>query len=362
MRAGQDLFVTCAVSLIMLISCIFAVKCALVSLLTRQVPCLPLFVLIGYSVNLYHFLALFWSLAGWYHAAAVELEESEIFEVAGFRCCMCRRVKLPSCPYSDPKSNAMVTAKGFHRAPNMGNSIVEQDYGIFSGQYKELESNSPVLPENEGIFCAPEEDSLLFSLSSDQQFREHDPEMDFEWNTITTAASGTVPQKLPIRRHTKPEKNGDYPTTGELSTPIEPNNLLNPGDVSLSPKLEWDVSENVFFEDGVAFDWEGLNYEDMEFEPQTYFSFTELLASDDGGQVGQGDASGDVLAMNYQQEPTISVGATGDTLPCQICSEPLPDLPCQICGTWVHIHCSQLVEQSSWEGGNWRCGHCQEWR
>lgn len=362
MRAGQDLFVTCAVSLIMLISCIFAVKCALVSLLTQQVPCLPLFVLIGYSVNLYHFLALFWSLAGWYHAAAVELEESEIFEVVGFRCCRCRRVKLPSCPYSDPESNAMVTAKGFHRAPNMGNSIVEQDYGIFSGQCKELESNSPVLPENEGILCAPEEDSILFSLSSDQQFREHDPEMDFEWNTITTAASGTGPQKLPVRRHTKPERNGDYPTTGELSTPIEPNNLLNPGDESLSPKLEWDVSENVFFEDGAAFDWEGLNYEDMEFEPQTYFSFTELLASDDGGQVGQGDASGDILAMNYQQEPTISVGPTGDTLPCQICSEPLPDLPCQICGTWVHIHCSQLVEQSSWEGGNWRCGQCQEWR
>lgn len=298
---------------------------------------------------------MFSSLAGWYHAAAVELEESEIFEVVGFRCCRCRRVKLlPWCPYSDPDSNAMVTANGFHRAPNLGNSIVEQDYGIFSGQYKELESNSPVLPENEEIFCSPEEDGLLFSLLSDQQFREHDQEMDFECNTITTAASELGPQKLPIRRHTKPERDGEYPTTGEFSTPIEPNNLLN--------QLEWDVSENVFFEDGAAFDWEGLNYEDMEFEPQTYFSFTELLASDEGGQVGQGDASGDLMAMNNQQEPTISVGPSGDTLPCQICSEPLPDLPCQICGTWVHIHCSQLVEESSWEGGNWRCGQCQEWR
>lgn len=299
-------------------------------------------------------------LADWYHAAAVELEESEIFEVVGFKCCRCRRGKLPVCPYSDPDSNAMVTAKGSLTAPMMENSKVEQDYGIISGQYMELDSDSLVLPENEGIFCAMEEDSLLFSLSSDQQFREYNPEMDFEWNTTTaTAASGTGPQKLPIRRHTKPERNGDHPTRVELSAPIEPNNLLNPGDESFSPKLEWDVSENGFLEDGVAFDWEGLNFEDMEFEPQTYFSFTELLASDEGGQVGQVDASGDIMAMNYQQEPTISIGPAGDTFPCQICSEPFPDLPCQICGVWIHNHCSQLVEQSSWEGNNWRCGHCQ---
>ena len=47
---------------------------------------------------------------------------------------------------------------------------------------------------------------------------------------------------------------------------------------------EGDVSVDGL-EGELQFDYESLNCEDMEFEPQTYFSLSELLASDDDGQV-----------------------------------------------------------------------------
>ncbi|CAK8535332.1 unnamed protein product [Lathyrus sativus] len=36
----------------------------------------------------------------WYHAEALELEESKIFSVLGFKCCRCRKIKSPACPYA----------------------------------------------------------------------------------------------------------------------------------------------------------------------------------------------------------------------------------------------------------------------
>ncbi|KAL5081861.1 hypothetical protein RYX36_010282 [Vicia faba] len=36
----------------------------------------------------------------WYHAEALELEESQIFSVLGFKCSRCRKIKSPACPYS----------------------------------------------------------------------------------------------------------------------------------------------------------------------------------------------------------------------------------------------------------------------
>ncbi|XAR60083.1 hypothetical protein NMG60_11033325 [Bertholletia excelsa] len=318
----------------------------------------------------------------WYHAEALELQESRIFDLVGFKCCRCRRIKSPVCPYLDPSmKKALEAKKPRKRPPKAGNSVVDPDDATIPEQPREREPSTPALPINEGFLCAKEEDPLLFSTSRVEQFTEHNPGRDFEWNPA--AASGPGPQKLPVRRHLKREPNidgtsGDNPSEAELSTPIGSNITLDLKDESLNPGLEWDISNNGL-EDGILFDYEGLNYEDMEFEPQTYFSFTELLASDDGGQVDEVDASGD-LPCNWENssavphdvlmeqcgggtdspnEPMISV----EPVLCHICSrmEPYPDLSCQICGLWIHSHCSPWVDEPS-TMDNWRCGQCREWR
>ncbi|KAK1379744.1 hypothetical protein POM88_026493 [Heracleum sosnowskyi] len=70
-------------------------------------------------------------------------------------------------------------------------------------------------------------------------------------------------------------------------TPISGNVFLPTGE-SL-PCLKWNVSSNI--EDNFLFNTDGLNYEEMEFEPHTYFSFNELLPDDDGAQLDRVDPS-----------------------------------------------------------------------
>ncbi|KAK1379752.1 hypothetical protein POM88_026496 [Heracleum sosnowskyi] len=70
-------------------------------------------------------------------------------------------------------------------------------------------------------------------------------------------------------------------------TPIAGNVFLPTGE-SL-PCLKWNVSSNI--EDNFLFNTDGLNYEEMEFEPHTYFSFNELLPDDDGAQLDRVDPS-----------------------------------------------------------------------
>uniref|UniRef100_A0A5B6ZD09 DDT domain-containing protein PTM n=1 Tax=Davidia involucrata TaxID=16924 RepID=A0A5B6ZD09_DAVIN len=321
----------------------------------------------------------------WYHAEAVELEESKINELLGFKCCRCRRIRSPVCPYTDPEKKKLLEGKKprTRAARKQGNSGMDIDTGTISEPLKDGEPATPVLPMKEEVYIQ-EDDPLHFSLSTVEQFTEPSSEVDLKWNT--PIASGSGPQKLPVRRHMKRESdvNGfssNNPSHIELSAPLEANNLPNHTEESSSPLVEWDVSTNGF-EDGMMFNYESLNYEDMEFEPQTYFSFTELLASDDDGQLDEVDASGDVSGnwenqctlswdgnteqygmgtSSDQPEPTISVEPAADILPCQKCSrtDPCPDLSCQICGLRIHSHCSSWVEQSSW-GGSWRCGECRD--
>jgi len=107
----------------------------------------------------------------------------------------------------------------------------------------------------------------------------------------------------------------------------------------------------------------------MEFEPQTYFSLTELLTTDDSGQCdGYGD---DKDASGITDNPNPQVEAMEqctsflyeNTIPCQICKhvEPGPDLTCQTCNMTIHSHCSPWEEESTCIGGSWRCGRCREW-
>lgn len=323
----------------------------------------------------------------WYHADAVELEESRIFQLAGFKCCRCRRIRSPVCPYTDPETRAALEAKRPRiRAPKQANQGGDPDSETICEQVKDGNSGSTsILPVNEEVVNVLEEDPLLFSHPVVEQVDEQKPELDFERNAATVSEG--VPQKLPVRRNVKSEKeicpSENIPSPFESSTPYA-GNILNLTEESSAPHVEWDVSMDGF-EGDLMFDYEGLNYEDMEFEPQTYFSFTELLAPEDGIQSDGVDPSGDVMGnweeastplqdcnpekyqmdITYdQQEPTFSLeGAAVDTMSCGVCSlaDPYPDLSCQICGLRMHCYCSPWNEESSWEGG-WRCGNCREWR
>ncbi|CAK9150506.1 unnamed protein product [Ilex paraguariensis] len=309
----------------------------------------------------------------WYHAEAVELEESKISEVVGFKCCRCRRIRSPACPYNPNSKKVSEGKKPRTRAPKQLVPGVNVVSGVFSEQLKERE-HIPMLTTKEEVVYVPDDDPLL-SLSRFEQFTEHNSKADSEWNA---AAIYGGPQKLPIRRHVKREKNLDCSLENndfkdEVATPFD-GNLLNLADESSSPCVEWDMSTNGF-EDNMMFDYECLNDENMEFEPQTYFYFTELLASDDGVKMNGVDQSGSVAgnledlsalsrdgisdATYGQQEPSVSLESAVGMVPCKNCSftEPCPDLCCQICGLWIHSQCCQGVELLPWEHG-WTCGDC----
>ncbi|KAG2674517.1 hypothetical protein I3760_13G140600 [Carya illinoinensis] len=331
----------------------------------------------------------------WYHAEAVELEESRIFDVTGFKCCKCRRIRSPLCPYADLKDNLPEGKKTRSRDMKQGNVRGDSDSGMISEfecepaksvfltgkvserEFVECEPGNPSFPMAET--SKQEYDPLLFSVSRVELITQHDSGVD-EWNT----ASGPGPQKLPVRRHVKREGDvdglsGSNLSHAELSTHLEVNSL-KPTHTASSPQAEWDVESEMML------DYQGFNYEDMEFEPQTYFTVTELLESDDVGPFDGVDPSGnwsgclenpsdrisqDEVPEQYRMadtssnhsEPENSANPTVNMVNCQKClhTEPAPDVSCEICGLQIHRNCSPWVELSSGEG-SWRCGNCREWR
>ncbi|XP_024982713.1 DDT domain-containing protein PTM-like isoform X2 [Cynara cardunculus var. scolymus] len=302
----------------------------------------------------------------WYHAEAVELKESKIMELLGFKCCRCRRIRIPLCPYMDPETRRKLEAKKKpqFKKKKPKNSEPVSNCETNSEQVNELEPDANSAFDTEEAINVEEDDPLYSSPTiepvNDRHFEVSSP----------GPGPGSVPKKLQVRRQIKSEKESDG-----CSANFEPptGNNPNPGVESSSPVVEWDVSTNGF-EDDMMFDYEDLNYEDMEFEPQTYFSFNELLASDSNDPPA--DTTGDSVAAEedcnhpeqYQmgitydeQEPMFSVDSA-----CNVCSltEPCPDLYCETCGLWIHQHCSPWDDEppSLETDGAWKCGHCREWR
>ncbi|KAK4358626.1 hypothetical protein RND71_020855 [Anisodus tanguticus] len=344
--------------------------------------------------------------SNWFHADAVGLEESKLYEVMGFKCSRCRRTRIPICPYLDPESKKQLEEKRTRsRVSKMDNPGMEFGSGIISELHMDDEMSTQVVPSKQDNIYLEDDNSLPFSTS--EEFSEQFPDADCEWNSATMSALG--PKKLPVRRHVKNENdldssfasnpsNADFfggnimisaeeiPASAERSAklPVRRNGGMvekdsdtpfadNPTNVELSTPLEveWDTSRNGF-EEGMMFE-----FDDMEFEPQTYFSFNELLASDDCGPPIDGSAnltenvdsslgfpSDGLSDMSYfQHENALSIDSAAVTVPCKMCShfEPCPDLCCQMCGVWIHSHCSPWVEESFGEAG-WWCGNCREWR
>lgn len=314
----------------------------------------------------YHCLCFcFCFLTEWYHAEAVELEESRISDLVGFKCCKCRRIRGPECPFMDPELREQKRKKrlGKPQKQGQGNVVLDSDFGTIS-DFKECKPISPIISTEDEL--VPANDPELFSLSKVEQITENNSEVDVESNT----ASGAGLRKLPVRRHVKREGevaglSGVGIEHVELPTCPEPNDFVGPKVEPSLPFAEWDVSGNGL-EGELLFDYESLNYEDMEFEPQTYFSFNELLASDDGGQVDGNDKRGDGLGnwenASCSQDGVEPMSPDVSALHCHMClqNEPAPELYCDNCELVIHNHCSPWDESSSSEA-NWRCGRCREW-
>ncbi|XP_048140622.1 DDT domain-containing protein PTM isoform X3 [Rhodamnia argentea] len=313
----------------------------------------------------------------WFHADAVELMESRIFDVVGFKCSKCRRIRSPECPYDD-KGKKRTVKKQQSSAIKQES---ESDLGNMS-ESRECEPTTPMFPPEE--MQIQEEDPLLQSTSRVHQIADYNWEVDFGQVSVP----GPALQKLPVRRHAKREEVADGPQENnyfcsESSTSMEINIPMDQTGDTTTPAAAWDIPSNGLDGD-VLIDYESFDYSDMEFEPQTYFSFTELLASDDGDQFDEAHAIEDVsgkwensasaalqggVPEEFGGAPSdIGVGQTssgisGVAVPCRICtrSDPTPDLCCQFCGLCVHRGCSPWGGMESGESG-WKCGDCREWR
>lgn len=303
--------------------------------------------------------------AGWYHADAVELEESRILALLGFKCCKCRRIRSPVCPHADQTDNVKPLKEG----------TVKPGLKASSGQPIDGEPTSLVDPAKEEHVCIEGDDpSSISSLSRVQHDPEQTSEVEFEWNSASFP--GLRSHKPSEMRHMKQEN--DQPV--DSSTPLVDASLL-PVDESSSYCVEQDASENV--KDGIMVNYDTPNHEDMEFETHTYFSSTELVQTHAGSkQLDGGDTSGPMIE-NVENPFKISQGGNPETyeiginwpkdtdsspkavqvVPCRICSgtEPSPDRSCEICGLWMHSGCSPVAEEPSGQSG-WRCFNCREWQ
>ncbi|KAF8403202.1 hypothetical protein HHK36_011301 [Tetracentron sinense] len=292
----------------------------------------------------------------WYHADAIQLEESKIFDVVGFMCCKCHRQRSPVCPFMD-----LECRKQRMKTLNQGSAAIRE-------QPKRCDTPMPESHTKMEEVIIEDDDPLLFSLEKVEQIMELPSEVDLELYTARL-------QKLPVSRFVNCEmdmNDSSVNLSHVESTPLEASNILNTAEKAFSPQVEWDLpikNETV--------NCEGVNYEDMEFEPQTFFSFSDLLVSeDDQLDIFCRESSGfdtilqshppegnEMITAKDHKELAAAVEPAANTVICQICShtEPAPDLSCEICGIWIHNHCSPWVEPSSWEE-RWRCGLCREWR
>ncbi|XP_050214256.1 DDT domain-containing protein PTM-like [Mercurialis annua] len=389
---------------------------------------------------------------GWFHTEAVEIDESKIPDVIGFKCCKCRRIRSPKCPYDDNCESEK--AAGHRRCERMSkkrNTGLKSEYGAVA-EFKESKPTTPMFSKEQQVI--PDDDPLLLSLPKVEQITDDNTSsMELEWH-----GAGQGPQKLPVRRHSKPQgtvENDSFsnifvskeellpvklPVRRHLKPQVTIDDLLDDSEYFKSPvptngnnslylkeepscvewprKLpvrrysdpqettegmlekscqskssmsvdrndiivpteepfcaEWDVSADGLG-GGTLMDYE-QTFEDMEFEPQTYFSFGELLESDEGVQLDGFDGSANVLMVSdypscavslegfsefVSSDPLVSTSASEariNTKHCKMCShsEPVPDLTCKICNIVIHSHCSPWVESSSAEG-NWTCGKC----
>ncbi|ERN13226.1 DDT domain-containing protein PTM [Amborella trichopoda] len=252
----------------------------------------------------------------WYHGDALEVLEAQIFDIVGFRCCKCRKKSSPICPYTSPEKLAprlKRMGKTVLKATNGSDTVValsedalDASPDRLSSRLKRQAKKAPketnrsdlvvALPEDtlqhmvgeptppllQGYYgtdagLLADDDPLLFSLSKVVPITECETSDD----SIQLHTSGPLyqsPKKLPVRRrHAKQENNCD----DVLAKPVD--------EEAYTPQAEWDLAPTAtagLRDSGIVQETQYLQYtggsvENMELEPQTFFSFTEMLESED---------------------------------------------------------------------------------
>jgi len=361
------------------------------------------------SYVMVYFLILF--PAEWFHSDALQLEEAQIFDLVGFKCCQCRRKSLPKCPYADSDYKQV-------GMENLMPSNTRRNDGILSETPKFGHLNSLVSNSIVEDFVPVDDDPLLYSFGKVEPIGEQS--LDIKEQLGQPVSQTRSLQKLSVRRPLVNHGKGSQevyanPRCTDFHESL-PNVLVNGQTVewgadakeasaaedsdltSVSEKLppthvEWDSSKAWVNGDEAPENMDlidQLNHQeieisdDMEYEPQTYFSFTELLAPNDqldNRDDTPMDNSGewpfidfettcqDVLPCDFSgaydmgsnNEFGVSKEPVLDEEPCHLCklNEPAPDLLCEICKMHIHSHCSPWEDC---EGTQWRCGGCRDWK
>ncbi|CAL9749761.1 unnamed protein product [Musa acuminata subsp. burmannicoides] len=323
----------------------------------------------------------------WYHADALELEEAQIFDLVGFKCCRCRRKASPKCPYLKTDSKKL-EPEHIDKPNTLEGSM--SDLPLLT------HSSNPVSHTADGDMVVVNGDPLLHSLGVVEPLPVQ---------TLETGAQSQ--QKLSVRRPhllhaTDLCFESQSPERNDISHEIDDYDFSMTNDEIFANSSDmvssYDLQESggcaaVSVDDAdCGYQWPDQmcgSIEDAEYEPQTYFSFTELLASDDDQlhvsdnnmnavEIGFSSSCGEVRSFEapaFDGLGSEEVHSTGEELvvkettfngvACDICklAHPSPDLSCEICGQHIHSHCSPWVEsEQPSSDANWRCGRCRDWR
>ncbi|KAL1558202.1 hypothetical protein AAHA92_08697 [Salvia divinorum] len=316
------------------------------------------------------------SCKNWFHADALELDESKIFSVVGFKCCKCRRIKSPVCPYSNlPKK---IVSKG--KIENQQGSKLKIPAMAFNrdmilAHLKEVPTASKLLqkPKATIVSAAATNNPLLTSLDKAKQCTEGKSELNSGWKNAN--ASDPEPRKLPIRRHANREIDDqcqEGACSFEASLPFEENAVNSTLEMLIrrSTRQETKLATKSFRDEEVTILTEGTPLTPVQdslslqqFASQNFFD----LETNVGGHVNSKEPStaprnGITEAFHDQEKLIGSAETSKQIVPCKLCSrnEPQIDLSCEICGINIHKTCSPWYESSSNEDG-WRCGSCRDW-
>ncbi|WVZ88295.1 hypothetical protein U9M48_034831 [Paspalum notatum var. saurae] len=323
----------------------------------------------------------------WFHGDALQLDEESIGELVGYRCCRCRRRAIPRCPHSDDYAKP------------------EPE---FSEQAVSTSSASTMLSSQE-TFILADQGPLLASSGGVEPIGEETVDADLSMNMANFAPGSN--QKLSIRR--AQTKNPEYfdqacrppneyymknqpPENGNINfSHMNGISFLEADNMDSPELLGWDFSQGTAYAAPPDFtanhqsnDASRGSFVMGEYEPQTYFSFTELLEADDTqldnafgmstGLQNNGTVTGNSVQqrvgfgeMNFMVEDGASNmnfptnEPTPEKAACHKCknTQPPPDLKCVVCDLHIHRQCSpwdQGVEPL--ESSTWSCGGCREWR
>ncbi|WOL11902.1 DDT domain-containing protein PTM-like isoform X3 [Canna indica] len=322
----------------------------------------------------------------WFHADALELEEAKIFDLIGFKCGRCRRKAPAKCPYLNPD----------YKKPKLepfDNGIMLE--GSMSDSSVRVHSSTPISCMVDEHMVLANGDPLLDSFEVVEPLEPLPVQtIEAEAHPFESRPLLQSQQKLSVRRPNikdatdySPERSNIAQTLDDYNFTVADNNFANSSEVVTSYDFQESDSCGTFsFNDSdFGYQWNDKmceEMEDAEYEPQTYFSFTELLASDDGQPDAMSDDHMNDAEVGPSHEPSAydeivpegvhsaveESGNKENTIPrvaCDICKlyEPPPTLVCEICGQIIHSYCSPWVESEEPSSDvNWRCGRCRDWR